>query len=266
MALGPFAETDKQDYGANLIVFSNSGRVLHMRPLQGQIEYSTPYKKGIAKEVPETNQLARLTTNFLHGIGIGASQIPKRRNGQLDISWPDPADSYTFFYPGGNMVISNIQSRTVRVSRALDGVLCTPAVGDARIEFGERGVVCSLSIDWRSVERDKSYTAATPKRIMQWIREGRAIQKHMLGWWTGQETMINWPTVKGLTITKATAYYRGDLFFERESAHQPILPSWVVPYAEISATVSTGKTNLEVEIVCPVIDETKPLRAGPASP
>lgn len=260
MGLGPFTEADKQDSGTNVITFSRSGRVLHACPTEGQIVYSSPSRTDLAKNVPETNDLVRLATNFLRKIGISSSEIAKRRNGCFEISFPGDDESYTFFRPPDHTIISNIQSRTVVVRRALEGVLCAPQVGRASLMFGERGRVEGVSLEWRNVKCDKLYAAARPERIMQWIRQGRAIQKRMVDWRTGQERIIRWHVVKSLTITNATACYWGDLFFERERAHQPLLPSWVVPYAELSGTVDTGMTNIDVQIVCPVIDDTLPVR------
>jgi hypothetical protein len=77
---------------------------------------------------------------------------------------------------------------------------------------------------------------------------------------TQGETIIDWPNVKSFTVRKAKAYYWGEFFGPSIGAQRPSFPSWVWPYVEITGTVDTGKTNLYVEIVCPVIDETKPLR------
>jgi hypothetical protein len=261
MAMGSFTEKDKRDFwpsGKDGVIFEKPFSSLRISFVGGEIEYSSPYKTELAKNVPGTNDLIRLTTNLLQSIGIDASEIARRDDGRLRITWPDPTDSYTFFYPPDHTIISNIQSRMVLVGRALDGVQCRGDGGDARIEFGEQGVVRSLWLYWRSVERERSYSAATPQKIIQWIREGKAFQMHMIAS-DGRERVIDWPAVKSLTVTNATAYYWGDSFFERERAGKPILPSRVYPYAEISGTVDIGATNIYVEIMCPVIDDTKPL-------
>ena len=151
-----------------------------------------------------------------------------------------------------------MSTRHVEFPRALDGVECKGDGGDCVIEFGEHSQINKLQLAWRSVERDKSYAAATPDQIIKWIREGKALQKRMLTG-HGAETIIDWPSVKSLTVRTAKAYYWGIFFYQRAHAHRPFFPSWVRPYAEISGTVDTGATNAYVELVCPVIDETQSL-------
>jgi hypothetical protein len=260
MALGSFTGKDRTYSGTNGLVFGHpyAAPYLDICFTAGTVDYDGRTQHysptNLANNVPGTNQLLRLSTNFLAKIGIGLSEVAKRENGQPKLWWPDDSTDHTLYFVG-DTTITNIESRRVFIYRALDGVEFHYGAGDCEVEFGEHSRVVRLQLDWRAVEHDKLYAAAMPDRIIEWIRQGKAYQKHMLV--HGFETIVDWPTVKSLTVKTAKAYYDGECFFARASAGQPILPSWVRPYAEITGTVDTGTTNLNVEIVCPVIDETQ---------
>jgi hypothetical protein len=61
---------------------------------------------------------------------------------------------------------------------------------------------------------------------------------------------IDWPTVKSVKIKKAVPmYYAGNR----------LAPSdWLYPFAALWTTVDTGNETINVEIDCPIVDETKP--------
>ena len=61
---------------------------------------------------------------------------------------------------------------------------------------------------------------------------------------------IDWAVVKSLTVKKAElCYYAGDRLAPSE---------WLMPLVSLWTTVDTGHGNIDVEIDCPIIDETKP--------
>jgi hypothetical protein len=53
---------------------------------------------------------------------------------------------------------------------------------------------------------------------------------------------------------------RGETFVAREFAPKLITSGLVYPDAELSGTVDTGTARFRVEIVCPVINEMRPVR------
>lgn len=253
MALGPFTEQNETENGTNGMSFSDSGRYLGISFLLGDIDFRIPSHYdpfNLTKDVPKTNQLFQLTTNLLSKVGILGSELTKEKNGRPKI-WFDPEDIGTLYFVN-HMTITNVDSREVRFRRRLDGVdyALWADGGSGRIEFGERGRVDRIAISWRGVEHDKLYSAATPKQIMQWIREGRAVQRIMVFPHRGGID-IDWLTVKSLTIQEATAYY--------DDGSQEGGGNKIRPFAELLGFVDTGKTNLPVSFFCPVIDETKPL-------
>jgi hypothetical protein len=262
MSLSSFTDQDKRDFwpsGTNGVIFEKPFTSLTISFDGGEVEYSGRYHKELSVNVPATNQLVQLTTNLFQKLGINPSDIARGTNGDLQIRWNDPDESYSFYYPGGGVIISNIQSRMVYVRRALDGVRWAGDGGNARIDFGERAVIDSLWLYWRNVARDKSYASATPENIGQWIREGKAIQRHQADGFGFPEAPIDWSTAKSLTITNACPCYWADSF-GRQREGKLVLPSAVYPYAEISGMVeSASGNNVHVEIMCPVINEKKPL-------
>ncbi len=244
----------------NEMMFSGPSGVLQLRNSYGAMNYiATPRDFGPdyrPLNLPGTNELFPLTTNFLSKMGINLSEIPKVENGRPEIIFTEYP--FTFFQNG--VWITNLDFRTAWFYRAIDGVKCDSEIGAGRIEFGDNGKIIQIILNWQNLQRDKLYSAATPQTILQWIREGKAYQKQMV--LSDREVFIDWSTVKSLTITNAAARYWRESLFDRELAHQSILPNGVFPYAEIFGTVDTGKTNLNVELICPVIDETQPLKAS----
>jgi hypothetical protein len=262
MALEPFTEQQKRDYGANGFLIGNlngSPPNLRVSFVTGDIEYNGADRHysatNLTKDVPATNHLFQLTTNLLQNLGISLSEVAKRENGQPKIGWY--ASDHTE-YVTDNGIVTNVEYRTVWVARALDGVDYPGPDTDCRISFGEQGRVVKIWMHWHSVEREQQYTTATPENIAQWIREGRAIQRPIIKFPGSPATVVDWSTVKSLTITKARANYFGDSI-DRQMAHKPLSSSRVCPDAWLSGVVDTGKEKLNIEIICPIIDESKPL-------
>lgn len=261
MVLGSFTEKDKRDYG-DVVIFGKPYSTPHLRIsfVDGEIEYDgdRPHysETNLAKDVPERKQLFHLTTNFLPELGISLSEIARQKNGKPQINYDA---SMSGFPAGGTNGDFIFLERGISFSRDLNGGRFF-SDGGCYIDFGEHGKIFNIALSWPSLKCDELYSAATPEQIIQRIRDGKALQRHLISL-EGTETMLDWSTVKSLTVTNAEVlYYRGDSFVAREFAPQPILPSLVYPHAELSGTVDTGTAKVHIEIVCPVIDETKPLK------
>ena len=143
--------------------------------------------------------------------------------------------------------IHNTEAREMRFRRAVDGISFTSVStgGDGEIDFGEHGKITKIQIAWRNMERDKSYPTISSEIMVKSIRDGKAIQ----GLIPDNLGGIDWPTVKSVNIKKAEAcYYAGG---------DPFAPSdWLQPYAALWTTVDTGHGNIDVEIDCPIVDES----------
>jgi hypothetical protein len=261
VSMGNFTEGDRWGRldNTNGMAYYNVKNRLSISFATGEIEFgrlSRIYSPtNLAQDVPAMGQLYGLMTNFPPKLGIHCAEIPKTKDGRLQMNFYEPLSGFPGSGPNGDF-LTNVEMRCASFGRLLDGVKCDQMVGNCTIYFGEHSQIMSLHLFWRNVKRDKLYAAATPKQIVQRIREGKAI---LPKWYydQGAEIPIDWSTVKKITIKTAVAHYWGELFLgERE--HRPIFPSPVVPYADLGATVDLGATNLDVRIICPIVDETKP--------
>jgi hypothetical protein len=256
--LGGFSGADKWYSTTNGVSYSRSGMDLRISCAEGEIDFERKERifssTNLAEDVPAMSQLYGLTTNLMPKLGINGADIPKTKGGRFQMNFYEPLSGFPGSGPGGGF-LTNTEMRIASFGRLLDGVKCDQIVGSCTIGFGEHSQIRYLRLFWRNVKRDKLYPAATPKQIVQRIREGKAI---LPKWYyqMGDEIPIDWPAVRKITIKTAEAHYWGELFLgERE--HRPIFPSLVVPYARLHAIVDTGTTNIEMEIDCPIIDETK---------
>jgi hypothetical protein len=254
MSICSVTEKDKKDYGTNGMVFSPPGgsRNLRISFPEGSVEYWSTRAYGrteMAKDVPGTNKLFLLTAAILSKLGINLSEIAKRINtDEPKLSFFESAMVYSF----DHQFTTNVEWRSVRFNRALDGVEFGGDGGNCEIQFGDHAQVTKLWLSWRNVERQKSYIAATPEVIMQWLREGKAIQEPAVDEF-GNELRIDWSTVKSLTITRADPYYWGQVYSSR---NRPSFPCSLVPYAALLATVDTGPRKVDVAIECPILAES----------
>jgi len=197
---------------------------------------------NLATDVPEMNQMLRVTTNFLTTIGLNIAKIEKKSDGTPKFEFIEPFKEYCL--PNGTFV-TNVEFREVGFGRSVDGAKVLGAAGYGDIYFGEHGKPIHIDVSWQYFERFKSCPAATPEIIIKWIREGKAMQ----GGIPMNQPPINWATVKSLTIKEANlCYYAGDR----------LAPSgWLTPLVSFWTTVDTGQGNVDVEIDCPIIDETR---------
>ncbi|MGH7954016.1 MAG: hypothetical protein ACREFE_19145 [Limisphaerales bacterium] len=265
MAIGSFTEKDKIVSDTNGVFFGNlyGDPNLRISFTEGEINYSRVSHGPITNlvtDMPGTNQIFQSTTNLLSKLGISLSELVKTKDGKPAINF----FTHEFYTPPTNTTdstITNVETVGTYFHRQIDGVKVWIG-GEGQIDFNRDGQISGIMLMWRGVKHDKLYAAATPKQIIQWIREGKAaLPKGILGG-MGSMIPIDWSTVKKVTIKKATAYYWGE-FFLGEREHRPIFPSPVIPYAVLQATIDTGTTNIDVQISCPIIDETKPLKVNP---
>lgn len=236
--IGSFTDKDKVKEDANELLFksSDNSRSLEIDS-HGRILFQTEHRYGptnLAKDVPEMNQMLKLTKNFLPKLGINISDIVKNTNGAPNFNFWEP---FTEYYVD-HRFITNIEFRAVSFRRALNGF---DFVGnDGEIFFGEHGHVSKISLWWPKVKRDKLYSTAKPETIIKWLQNGEAVQGRIP--WDSRG--IYWPTVKSVTVKKAEICYLGT-------------DNYAYPIAALWTTVDTGHGKIDVEIDCPIIDESK---------
>ena len=254
MAMGSFSVKDKTNYGRDGIILENSdkSRMLFISLPLGAIRYEDRKAThlsptNLAVDLPDTNQTLKLTALLLQKMGIKMSEIEKKPNSE------EPRIIFfmaeTTFYVS-NTFITNVPFRGVRFKRALDGAELTGLGkgGDCQIEFGSHGEIWGLDVSWRDFAREKPYQTATPETIVKWMREGKAVQNIIF---TNVDS-INRATVKNVTVHNAYPAYLG--------RSPPVSRTLVYPYVALDTTVDTGDRKINVELDCPIIDETKPLK------
>lgn len=245
MDLCSFTDKERIDQGTNGVTFktSDDSRRLDIFFPLGSIEYQTTSHyshTNLAEDVPEQSQMPELTSNALDKTGISVSDIETTTNGVPNFHFWHPLKIYYV----NRSFITNIEFRSVRFQRSVDGVsfLGIGAGGDGEFDFGEHGRITKIDLSWRNLERYKAYPTITPELMINLIRNGRAIQ----GLIPDNVNDIDWPTVKSVTVKSVKpCYYAGDP------------PSdWLFPFAALWTTVDTGSGTIDVEIDCPIIDES----------
>jgi hypothetical protein len=248
MAPGSFTEKDLVHSNANEMLFKKPDNLttLWISFRLGAIEYASAIPYGptnLARDVPEMNQLPQLTTNFLETIGISMADLEKRPDGSPNIGFSEPFTEYFV----NHTFITNIAYRAVNFGRAVDGArfIGNGAGGNCEVQFGEHGKVSRIWLSWRNLEREKAYPVATPATLIKWIRAGKAVQ-NMIPMNVGS---IDWKTVRSVTVHEAKlCYYAGDPFTPTD---------WLMPFAALWTTVDTDNGKIDVEIDCPVIDQSQ---------
>ena len=248
LMLCPFTERERVRDDADWLVFQTvdgSRRLGILYPL-GSIEYRcrelyTP--TNLVQALPTREEAIALATNVLSKIGIDLSEIAhNRENSKLEAR---VADATTIYFVKGTF-ITNITSRTIRLRRAIDGttIIGNGTGGNCEVEFGDHAKIIKLSVSWRRLDPQRTFPTARRETLVRWIQKGKAVYGPIPGNLAG----VDWKRAHMITIKKAElAYYAGTT----------IEPSdWAIPIASLWATVSTSHGDLDLEIDCPVIDET----------
>ncbi len=244
MVMCSLEEKDRtvQDTNGMIFLSSDGFRKLCLSFPAGVIRYETvDHHYGptnLAKGVPEMSRMPELTTDFLAKVGISLSDIEKNLNGAPNFDFWEPLKLY--FLKSGT--ITNIEFRAVVFSRSVDGAKVIGDAGHCGLEFGEHGKISQIHLSWPDLNRYESRPTLKPRTMLQLLRQGKA----RLGFRPDNFRDTDWAGVKSVTIKKAIpSYYAGS-------------SDWLYPYIFLWATVETGHDTIEVEIHCPIIDESKP--------
>jgi hypothetical protein len=199
--------------------------------------------------LPNEAEALALATNLFPLLGIAPSQLAKKPGGELKTFFSS-REATLRRKEGGLAYTTNLHQRGVIFMRALDGipVYGLNSRGGCAIEFGHHAQIAEISISWRNLKRDKSYLVLGPSDLVKSILDGKAVWQVAADWPSPE-----WPSVKRLTITKATPYYHGEA---RGEAEKPA--NRVLPFIQLEATVETGETNTPVLLNCPIISPGKP--------
>jgi hypothetical protein len=250
MALGPFTQSDLVYSNANEMLFKKksdelTSLLVSTRHGAIRLQKSNPYgPTNLATHIPPPSELPALTSSFLREVGIDIADVEKRPDGKPDFHYWEPSTEYFI----NHQFLTNTEFRAVSFRRCVDGAswVGNGSGGNCEINFGAYGKPSGIRLSWRPLESYKRYPTADPTAIIKWIRNGRAVQ----GVTRMDAEIINWKTVKSLTVTKADlCYYAGD----------PFNPSdWLIPFVALWTTVDTGHSTMDVEIDCPIVDKAQP--------
>jgi hypothetical protein len=253
VALCSFTPKERTRNDTNWLVFETPDRVRRLSfffPL-GSVEFQTPEiynPTNLVKAVPTEAELLKLAPQFLRGLGINMSDIDRKGNGEPDIRVFDSQ----IMFAVNHAIITNTVYRGIRFRRNVEGQSFTGGGtgGDGEIRFGDHGEVVKISLSWRKPQRYCRYAIASPETIIRWMRQGKAVQNMLPGDIPG----IDWQTVKSVTLKQAQlCCYAGD----------PFKPSdWLVPFVAFVSTVDTGDRSIDLEIDCPVADQSQRMKGA----
>ena len=257
ISIGQFTSNNYQrkDYGEMGFRLNGPDRQMAILPMTGEIMYHRPVDmniKHLATNVPTSNELIPLTEKILSEIGINVSEITTRKNGHVNIAY-DTNDIGQIYFLKGGTTVTNIHYRIVAFRRTIDGINVWGAGGVSQIKYGENGTVIDLMLDWRGLEPKKQINTVDSKQVIQWLKDGHCDYPRWIYPPYQDKIDIDWTKVKHLTVTDADPEYWTDMFDE----HRLPLKSLVFPYLVLKVIVDTGMTNLETEIVSPLIQDMK---------
>ncbi len=251
IALCSFTAKEQTRSDTNWLVFETQDHTRHLGFFfpGGSIEYQTPEiysPTNLIKAVPSEAELRKLAPVFLPKLGIHIPDIDQNENGEPDIRVFDSEIMFSV----NHTIITNTVYRGIRFRRNVEGLSFTGggSGGDCEVRFGDHGKVAKISLSWRTVEPYKHYAIASPDTLTAWIRQGNAVLNMLPGDIPG----VDWSAVKSLTLKKAQlCCYAGEPFKPAE---------WLMPFVAFMATADFGDKTLDLEIDCPVADQSKPIR------
>jgi hypothetical protein len=234
----------KNDASENF-VSSDKTRSLQIDSTLGRIDYTDESvvhsgATNLSVDVPQENELLGLTTNLLPELGLKPSDIKKKKNSnEPEFNFYEPELTMYYF---NSVLVSNIPQRSVFFRRALDSgaFLGNDEGGNCWIYFGSHKAISKIALKWPTIERYKSFPVADFKTLAKWIREGKA--RH--GFISMNVGEIDWAKLKSMTVSKAEMCYLTG-------------KNYVYPIASLWTTIDTGYGEIDIEIDCPIIDETK---------
>jgi len=222
---------------------SDGSRKLSISFPSGLIHYATaePHygPTNLAEGVPPMIEMPKLAADFLRKTGINLTEITNPFDSGRDIQ---SASKFNFseplrIYYVGNFNITNVEYRTASFWRCVDGIPVIAGDG-GQISYGAHGKIRSFTITWRKLERFQRLPLITPETAIRYVRGGKAVCGLSLG-------DIDWSAVSNVTVKRASAYYY--------SGHTDLL----YPFLGLITKTEPSFGNVQLEIDCPIIDETK---------
>ena len=262
MAIGRFRPADRIkgfdpnmpfSKGAYGFRAGDGGRWLVYDPRQGRIDFddeSAFYGPGSNKNiegVPDEATVLELALRLLPQLGISTNDMVKNESGGPRCVFPPGSWGHTD-------KDTQIYRRGIGFTRSLDG---KEMDGQRAVfmEFGSNAKLGKLESRWCALRPKASYPVAPPRRILQWIKEGRAVVLSLSG--PPDARYVRVADIRKLTITSIRPRYP----YIDEDNH----PKCVCPYAFLTATAELVEDDPEqVFLYCPLIAEGLPRAQRPS--
>jgi len=253
MALGSFTAKDKKEPFPHVTSYTTADekRLLWINPDRGYIEYrdSDADDMNIAEGVPDEKQTYDLAIQYLPKLGIDRSQLAVKPNSSELRTYVTYKEALLYKGLGMPAYATNIPMRGVFFIRSLDGVdfFGKGVRGGCTIEIGHHAKMSQIIVGWRNLKRDKLYQVAKPETVVKWIRDGKAFLQR------APDSHVNWTLARKMNIVKATPFYFGEPYIDRQD--------WVYPFMTLEASVDAGERHEVVTLYCPMLEKApgKPL-------
>ena len=219
--------------------------IFSIRPGYATMFYSMPHPGTNSSGIPTDEVLAQRAWACAIQLGVDPAQVALKEI----TSYFNKDENY-------DDLTNQLCGRGVFLSRQLDGI-CFWGNGDDGpnegfwIEFGSQGKIRAFSLNWPSLERDKSQQIASPQQIIACIRAHKIIVIPNAGEKKYFERIKTLANAKKFTITKITPCYMEGMYGEMPKDNEPA--KFVAPWAELEAVADFGDTNMNVRLVSPIL-------------
>lgn len=234
---------------ANAVAFASKdgSRALGIYPALGYIYYQDNRAFDVRDKiegVPSDAKVKKLALKILDQIGIPRSDLVKKSKGGEPLTFREiGTQSRTYHTKTKTTTGKNeIYSRGVFFIRQIDGVSFAGigVAGGFYVEFVSHAKIRNMELVWRNLQRWEKYQVASPDQIIQWIREGKTVMP---------APNVNPGEIKKLVITQVSPLYMGAFGGETQE--------FTYPFANVFGIADTGKTNLHVQLYCPILSTNR---------
>ena len=234
-----------EDKGPN---YPGSSRtIFEISPGHASMFYTMPNSSaGSGKEIPSDETIVMRAWKYAFQLGLDPKQLVQK-----------PLTFHVCgFDENGRDATNQICGRSVYLSRQLDGI-CFWGNGDDGpnegfwLEIGSHGIIRSFSLNWPSLERDKSHQTASPQQIIACIRAHKIIVLPNTDEEMYFQRVKALANAKKFTITKITPYYSEGVYGEVPTNNEPA--KVVSPISELEAVADFGNSNAAVRLIAPIL-------------
>jgi hypothetical protein len=238
---------------------TNNGSTLVYDSRRGTIDFNDetafhgPGTDEKVERVPDEPAALELALQLLRQLRISTNDMVKKASGELRCVFP--TGSWGRLDKKSRQVVDYVHRRGVGFTRSLDGkeVVGWRAVF---VEFGNNAKLGKLEVRWCTLKPAGSYLVAQPARILQWIKEGRAMVQSLSG--PNDARYVRVADIRKLTISSIQPRYP---YIDEDNP-----PQYLYPFAVLTASAEFGNDDTEkVFLYCPLISEGLPKAQRPSN-